>query len=254
MSALLSCTALQKSLGGRRLFDGLTLTLSRGDRVGLIGPNGSGKTTLLQILAGEERPDGGTSALRKGSRLAYVPQDSLFGPEDTVESVLRAALAGQPLDEDEKRGTVQATLGRAGFESGDALAVKLSGGWKKRLAIAAALAQSPDVMLLDEPTNHLDLAHQIDLLATVRDLGLTVVAALHDLDLAAAFCDHVVVLRAGEVVASGTPSEVLTAALVDDVYGVEATVGPHPEFGRLHVVWHDERAVRDGHQVDGDVR
>ncbi|MDA0205863.1 MAG: ABC-F family ATP-binding cassette domain-containing protein [Acidobacteria bacterium] len=157
MSALLSCTALQKSLGGRRLFNGLSLTLSRGDRAGLIGPNGSGKTTLLQILAGEERPDDGTSALRKGSRLAYVPQDSLFGPADTVESVLTAALAGQPLDDDEKRGIVQATLGRAGFESGDALATQLSGGWKKRLAIAAALAQAPDVMLLDEPTNHLDL-------------------------------------------------------------------------------------------------
>jgi len=157
MSALLSCTALQKSLGGRRLFNSLSLTLSRGDRVGLIGPNGSGKTTLLQIFAGEERPDDGTSALRKGSRLAYVPQDSLFGPADTVESVLTASLAGQPLDDEEKRGIVQATLGRAGFESGDALATQLSGGWKKRLAIAAALAQSPDVMLLDEPTNHLDL-------------------------------------------------------------------------------------------------
>jgi iron complex transport system ATP-binding protein len=98
--------------------------------------------------------------------------------------------------------------------------------------------------MLDEPTNHLDLAHQIDLLATVRALGRTVVAALHDLDLAAAFCDHLVVLRAGRVVAAGAPAEVLTAALVADVYGVEASVGRHEASGRLHVVWHDERAVR----------
>jgi ATP-binding cassette subfamily F protein uup len=156
MAALLSCTDLHKSVGGRVLFDGLSLTLVKGDRAGLIGPNGSGKTTLLEILAGRETADSGTSALRKTERLAYVPQDSVFEAGDTVTSVLTAALSGVVHDEEEKRVTVQITLGRCGFADPEAPAVELSGGWKKRLAIAAALAAEPDVLLLDEPTNHLD--------------------------------------------------------------------------------------------------
>jgi ATP-binding cassette subfamily F protein uup len=174
MSSLLSCSALRKSLGARTLFDNFSLTLSESDRTGLIGPNGSGKTTLLEILAGNEPPDSGTVAVRKLTRLAYVPQDSLFEPHQTVRSVLTAALDGpsrddldgQPrgaqsrglsLDDDQKHTGLEIMLSRAGFEDADAPAVALSGGWKKRLAIAAALVTAPDVLLLDEPTNHLDL-------------------------------------------------------------------------------------------------
>ena len=125
--------------------------------MGVIGPNGSGKTTLLEILAGKETPNAGDLALRKQTRLAYVPQDSVFGPEDTVASVLQAALGGLRLEEEEKRARIEVMLGRAGFETSAAAAGALSGGWRKRLAIAAALVTSPDVLLLDEPTNHLDL-------------------------------------------------------------------------------------------------
>ena len=139
------------------LFENLSLTLSEGDRTGLIGPNGSGKTTLLEILAGNEPPDSGTRALRKLTRLSYVPQDSVFGQVDTVGSVVGKAVKGLPLDDQEKTTRVQVMLGRAGFENPDTPATALSGGWKKRLAIAAALVTSPDVLLLDEPTNHLDL-------------------------------------------------------------------------------------------------
>ncbi len=157
MAVLLSGSALRKSFGARVLFDNLSLSLSEGDRTGLIGPNGSGKTTLLEILAGRQAPDDGVRALRKQTRLAYVPQDSLFGLDDTVGSVLTAALAGLPLEEQERTTRQEMMLGRAGFEDSATPAASLSGGWRKRLAIAAALVTAPDVLLLDEPTNHLDL-------------------------------------------------------------------------------------------------
>jgi ABC transport system ATP-binding/permease protein len=157
MAILLSVSALRKSHGARTLFENLSLSLADGDRTGLIGPNGSGKTTLLEILAGREAPDAGERALRKQTKMAYVPQDSLFGPEETVGSVLRAAMHGLFLVEEEKATRIQMMLSRAGFEDLSVPASALSGGWKKRLAIAAALVTSPDVLLLDEPTNHLDV-------------------------------------------------------------------------------------------------
>ena len=157
MPVLLSGSNLTKSFGARPLFENLSLSLSDGDRIGLIGPNGCGKTTLMEILAGRDVPDSGTRALRKLASVAYVPQDSLFRPEDTVHTVLETALRDLPIEEEEKRIRIEVMLGRAEFRSANSRALELSGGWKKRLAIAAALVQSPDVLLLDEPTNHLDL-------------------------------------------------------------------------------------------------
>ena len=157
MAVLLSCTGVRKAFGVKPLFEDLSLSLSDGDRTGLIGPNGSGKTTLLEILAARDTPDAGERALRRQTRLAYVPQDSVFADDDTPASVLRAALQAVPLDEEEKATRVSIMLSRAGFESPDTPAASLSGGWKKRLAIAAALVMDPDVLLLDEPTNHLDV-------------------------------------------------------------------------------------------------
>jgi ATP-binding cassette subfamily F protein uup len=157
MSVLLGCSGLGKSFGARVLFEDLSLSVSDGDRLGLIGPNGSGKTTLLAILAGDEAPDAGVRALRKQATVAGVPQDSRFGPDDTVGSVLAAPLDGLFLEEAEKTTRIRMMLGRAGFGAPDAPAAALSGGWRKRLAIAAALVTSPDLLLLDEPTNQLDL-------------------------------------------------------------------------------------------------
>jgi ABC transport system ATP-binding/permease protein len=157
MGILLSVSSIRKSYGPRTLFENLSLSIADGDRTCLIGPNGSGKTTLLEILAGREAADAGERALRKLTKMAYVPQDSLFGPEETVGSVLRAAMEGLPLLGEEKAARTQMMLGRAGFDTLSTPASALSGGWRKRLAIAAALVMSPDLLLLDEPTNHLDL-------------------------------------------------------------------------------------------------
>src|ERR1700691_6549255 len=116
MRVLLSVSAIGKRFRSRLLFEKLSLSLSEGDRTGLIGPNGSGKTTLLEILAGNDAPETGTRALRKQTRLAYVPQDALFAPGDTVGSVLSAALAALPLEDDEKSARLKSMLGRAEFK------------------------------------------------------------------------------------------------------------------------------------------
>lgn len=179
MAVLLSGSALSKSFGARVLFENLSLSLSEGDCTGLIGPNGSGKTTLMEILAGREAPDAGVRALRKQTSLAYVPQDSLFGPNDTVGSVLAAALPGLNLDNQEKTARKEMMLGRAGFETTATPAAALSGGWRKRLGIAAALVTSPDVLLLDEPTNHLDLEGILWLEGAIRDVNSCLVIT-HD--------------------------------------------------------------------------
>ncbi|HYO74831.1 MAG TPA: ATP-binding cassette domain-containing protein, partial [Thermoanaerobaculia bacterium] len=158
MSVLLSCESLTKSFTSRPLFEGLSFSVSEGDHVGLVGPNGSGKSTLLKIIAGTDEADSGTRALRKGVRVGYVPQDPVFAPGKTIEEVLLEALADDhTLDEHEKFARVTIALGKAGFLDSEQRSETLSGGWRKRLAIARELAREPDILLLDEPTNHLDV-------------------------------------------------------------------------------------------------
>jgi ABC transport system ATP-binding/permease protein len=155
---LLSAESLTKSFTSRPLFENLGFTIAEGDHIGLVGPNGSGKTTLLKIIAGVEEPDSGTRAVRKGVRVGYVPQDAVFTPGMSVEDVLLDALRHETtLDDYEKSSRIARALGKAGFDDRAIATDVLSGGWRKRLAIARELALEPDVLLLDEPTNHLDV-------------------------------------------------------------------------------------------------
>jgi ATP-binding cassette subfamily F protein uup len=158
VALLLNARDLSKSYGSDPLFRNLALNISEGERIGVIGPNGSGKSTLLQLLAGYQQPDSGEVALRKNTRLAFVEQDSQFGPQETVRQVIRRALETGRVAEEDKDSREAETLGRAGFTDLSVEAATLSGGWRKRLALAEALVADPDVLLLDEPTNHLDLA------------------------------------------------------------------------------------------------
>ena len=157
MSALIYSQKIQKSFGAKRLFHGITFGISESDRVGIIGPNGSGKSTFLKILAGLETPDEGTVTRRQHLRVAYVPQDTQFLSDMTVGEILHESALQSGLLQGEGEIRVYEVLGRVGFPNGSQRVHVLSGGWKKRLAIACAMVQDPDVMLLDEPTNHMDV-------------------------------------------------------------------------------------------------
>jgi ABC transport system ATP-binding/permease protein len=188
MPPILNAQGVSKRFGATPLFQNISFAVNEGDRIGLIGPNGAGKSTLLAVLAGETSPDTGEVAVRKRARIGYVKQISEYAPGDTVRSVLEAALAAAAVPQNEHEQRLRETLGRAGFADDgadtsirmDAEASSLSGGWRKRLAIAEAMATQPDVLLLDEPTNHLDL-EGIEWLETVlRAARFACVVVTHD--------------------------------------------------------------------------
>jgi ATP-binding cassette subfamily F protein uup len=182
---LIDASGISKSYGSRTLFEGVDLVIAEGDRVGVIGPNGAGKTTLLETLAGLGTPDQGTVIRRRGLRVAYVPQEEAFEPGASVlETVQRAAMdAAEPNRVEtalEREVRVRILLDRAGFTALEQPAGELSGGWRKRLAVAAALARDPDVLLLDEPTNHLDLEGIVWLEQLLVSSRLTYAVISHD--------------------------------------------------------------------------
>ncbi len=177
---LLSVDAVGKGFGARPLFENLSFGIFEGDRAGLIGPNGSGKSTLLKILAGLEEPDSGIRSLRRGVRVGYVPQDPEFPRDATAEEVLTLALADDPAEEFEKATRVAVSLGKAGFDDPASPVAILSGGWRKRLAIARELVREPDVLLMDEPTNHLDVEGILWLEDLLQSEPLAYLVVSHD--------------------------------------------------------------------------
>jgi ATP-binding cassette subfamily F protein uup len=180
MALLASCSELSKTFSSRTLFRGISLTISEGDRIGLIGPNGSGKSTLLKILAGRETSDSGEISLRRKLRIGYMEQDAALPPGLTAQEVVEAAIADEAIDEAERASRISQSLGRAGFTNGDALSDALSGGWKRRLTLARELVQSPDVLFLDEPTNHLDLESILWLEKLLASSSFASVIVSHD--------------------------------------------------------------------------
>jgi ATP-binding cassette subfamily F protein uup len=195
MPPILNAQSLRKQYGAKPLFENVSLGVEEGDRIGLIGPNGSGKSTLLAILAGQISPDEGEVAVRKRARAAYVPQDSCFAVGLTVREVLLNALQAANVDENEREGRMHELSGRAGFSDMAAEAAKLSGGWRKRLAIVEALVCSPDVLLLDEPTNHLDLAGIEWLEELLAAANFAVVMVSHDRYFLESTCSQIVELN-----------------------------------------------------------
>ena len=180
MPPIISAQGLSKRYGVAPLFKNISFTVSEGDRIGVIGPNGSGKSTLLEMLIGRVKPDSGGVAIRKGTRLSTVAQISEYAPGVTVRSVIESALERAGTPQSERVARLPETLGRAGFLDLEHEAAALSGGWRKRLAIAEALVQGPDILLLDEPTNHLDLAGIQWLETVLRNAPFACVVVSHD--------------------------------------------------------------------------
>jgi ABC transport system ATP-binding/permease protein len=176
MAVLLTCDSIGKSFGSRTVFSDISLSLHDDDRLGIIGPNGAGKSTFLQILGGIMPLDEGTVSIRKGVRLSMVVQDPRFDPDTSVRDVI-AASARESDDQDLE---VSKIISRVAFDDPAAKAGTLSGGWRKRLAIAAALAQQPDVLLLDEPTNHLDVEGILWLEKLIKSATFASIFVTHD--------------------------------------------------------------------------
>ncbi|MZE80794.1 ABC transporter ATP-binding protein [Streptomyces xinghaiensis] len=232
---------------GKSLVHDLSLDVGSGQVVGLVGPNGSGKSTALRCVYRALRPSSGTVrvggqplsglTLRRSAQVvAAMTQDGAVDLDFTVEEVIALGRAphlqgNQALSRRERELCERAMdrldirhLARRGV-------LTLSGGERQRVLLARALVQEPRILVLDEPTNHLDVRHQVELLSLLRGSGLTVLVVLHDLNLAAAACDRLGVLREGRLVAAGTPEDVLTTELVSEVFGVKASIVPHPLTG-----------------------
>jgi ATP-binding cassette subfamily F protein uup len=175
---LLGCQDVAKSYGTRDLFDRLSFGIFEGDRACLVGPNGSGKSTLLKILAGLESADRGVRSVRGGVRVGYLAQDPVFPAGAAIEDVIVAALGH--VDADDRPGRIAQALGRAGFTDAPTDIDELSGGWRKRLAIARELAAAPDVLLMDEPTNHLDVEGILWLEALLAEQARAFLVVSHD--------------------------------------------------------------------------
>ena len=180
MAPIINAQDLAKTYGSAPLFRDVSFTISDGDRIGLIGPNGSGKSTLLEILAGRVKPDSGEVATRKRTKLASVSQISEFVPDATIRSVIEGALNRTGMPPAQHASRIAKILGLAGFVELDVPTSTLSGGWRKRLAIAEGLVQDPDILLLDEPTNHLDLAGIKWLESVLQDAAFACVIVSHD--------------------------------------------------------------------------
>lgn len=245
--------SLSFSVRGKALLSDVSLAVQPGETLALVGPNGSGKSTLMRLLAGLARPSQGEVLLAEqplarlsrreiAQRIAIVEQQADTAERITARSVVELGRtpwlsALRPWSGEDTRQVDKAlrTVEMEGFAKREW--ATLSGGERQRLHIARALAQQPGLLLLDEPTNHLDIHHQLSILHCIRNLQVTAVVALHDLNQALT-CDRVAVLSGGRLVASGTPQQALTPETVSDVFGITARQVRDAEGSAPHLSFH----------------
>jgi len=246
---------IQVSFGSKTILHDISLAIQDKEFVGIIGPNGSGKSTFLKCLYRVLQPSGGKiyfdgSELSSLSHRDTALKMAVVAQHSTVNfdfSVLEMVLMGRApykglldrdqLDDYEIARHALSEVGLSDFESRNFNT--LSGGEQQRVILARALAQRTECLVLDEPTNHLDIKYQLELMTIVKRLDATVVSAIHDLNLAAIYCDRIIALKDGHIVCSGTPQDVLSSDTIRHIYGVSAMVQTLPD-GRLNIIYNME--------------
>ena len=246
---------IQVSFGSKTILHDISLAIQDKEFVGIIGPNGSGKSTFLKCLYRVLQPSGGKiyfdgSELSSLSHRDTALKMAVVAQHSTVNfdfSVLEMVLMGRSpykglldrdqIDDYEIARHALAQVGLSDFESRNFNT--LSGGEQQRVILARALAQRTECLVLDEPTNHLDIKYQLELMTIVKRLDATVVSAIHDLNLAAIYCDRIIALKDGHIVCSGTPQDLLSSDTIRHIYGVSAMVQTLPD-GRLNIIYNME--------------
>ena len=253
---MLSIQNITAAYGKTTVLDGVTLKVTEGEFVGVIGPNGSGKTTLLRVISGVLPPVKGEVLLRGVSlgtidrrtvakTIAFLPQDLALEFSFTAREVISMGryahlprFGGESREDSE---VTQRAMQLTGVEPlADRVVTELSGGERQKVFIAMCLAQQPELLILDEPTNHLDIGHQLSALDLIRGQNratkMTVISVFHDLNLAAEYCDRLIVLDGGRVDTLGPPDEVITSEMISRVYGVKVTTQRNPLSNKPHVI------------------
>lgn len=248
----ISAENIRVSYNAREILKGVSLNADNKEFVGIIGPNGSGKSTLLKCIYRILKPKEGavylngeelhSMSVRSSARkMAVVAQHNYYNFEFSVREVVLMGRSPhkKALERDNARDyeIVNEALKTVGmYEFAERSFSTLSGGEQQRVILARALAQQTPALILDEPTNHLDITHQLMLLTLVKNLNVTVISAIHDLNIAAAYCDRIYVLKNGQMVGAGTPREVLTTDFIRDIYKVETEVVEDSQ-GKMHILF-----------------
>lgn len=255
---------LEAALGKSQILKGVSIAAKEKELVGVIGPNGSGKSTLLKCIYRVLQPTNGAVFLNgdelstlptkiSAQRMAVVTQHNYYNFDFTVENVVLMGRAPhkRPMESDnaEDYRIAQEALETVGL--GNFLHRNfstLSGGEQQRVILARALAQQTPCLILDEPTNHLDIKYQLQLMDIVKGLNRTVISAIHDLNIAAMYCDKIFVLKNGNIIAQGTPKKVLTEELISQVYQVQAKVFTDAT-GQMHILYRPGSAKTENKSV-----
>ncbi len=255
---------LRAVLGSAEILKGIDLQINDKEFVGVIGPNGSGKSTLLKCVYRVLSPTGGAIYLdgqelhtyrvnESARKIAVVAQHNYYNFDFSVKEVVLMGRAPhkRALERDNAQDyrIVRDALKTVGMESfEDRSFSTLSGGEQQRIILARALAQQTPCLILDEPTNHLDIKYQLQLMDIVKGLNRTVISAIHDLNIAAMYCDRLYVLKKGEIVAQGTPKEILTPELIREIYEVDAELYTDYQ-GQIHILYHAQHQKQERNPI-----
>ena len=245
-------TDIKMEIGNNEILKGVSIDSKNKEFVGIIGPNGSGKSTLLKCIYRTLKPNGGCimlgntpistmSVKESAKKLAVVAQHNYYNFDFSVEEVVLMGRSPHKkrLEPDNSKDyqIVNESLDKVGMlEFKNRSFSTLSGGEQQRVILARALAQQTPCLILDEPTNHLDIKYQLSLLNIVIDLDLTIVAAIHDLNIAAMYCDRLFVMKNGKIVGSGTPQEVLTKEFIKEIYDIDVEI-VNDSKGDMHILY-----------------